>query len=85
MVQKFCDEPCDEVPHGSRLRPTDFLLRPTEKKFHWSRRGIATNGIFAASNAIKKKAGRSLHSGARQTNQKSEQNFILQLRFCSYL
>jgi hypothetical protein len=84
MVQKFCDEPCDEVPYGSRLRPTDFLLRPTEKKFHWSQRGIATNGIFAAPNAIKK-AGRSLRSGARQTNQKSEQNFILQLRFCSYL
>jgi hypothetical protein len=52
MVQKFCDEPCDEVPHGSRLRPTDFLLRPTEKKFHWSRRGIVTNGIFVVTNEI---------------------------------
>jgi hypothetical protein len=29
----------------------DFsALRRTEKKFHWSRRLIATNGIFAAPN-----------------------------------
>jgi hypothetical protein len=28
------------------------LLRPTEEKFHWSRRGIATNRIFAATNRI---------------------------------
>jgi hypothetical protein len=27
-------------------------LRPTEKKFHWSQRLIATNGIFAAPNRI---------------------------------
>jgi hypothetical protein len=57
MVQKFCDEPRDEVPHGSRLRPTDFSPCPTEKKFRWSRRGIAPNGIFAATNGIKKKPG----------------------------
>jgi hypothetical protein len=26
--------------------------RPTEKKFHWSRRGIVTNGIFVVTNEI---------------------------------
>jgi hypothetical protein len=30
----------------------DEALRPTEKKFHWSRRLIATNRIFAATNRI---------------------------------
>jgi hypothetical protein len=34
------------------LRPTGFLLRRTKKIFHWSRRLIATNGIFAAPNRI---------------------------------
>jgi hypothetical protein len=34
------------------LQPTEFLLRPTEFFFHWLRRGIATNRIFAVTNGI---------------------------------
>jgi hypothetical protein len=41
-----------EVSDEMTSRPTEFLLRPMEFFFCWSRRDIATNRIFAVTNGI---------------------------------